>query len=149
MARRLGHCAAGRYPTPIRKVHDFLTVGAAAPLQQAGAVALELPPSYYEKLAEMYRVKRDRMLGILADAGFRCFKPAGAYYIMTDISEFGFPDDLAFSRYLVEKIGIAVVPGSSFYDDQSMGARQVRFTFCKKESTLAACAEKLSKLRTA
>src|SRR6202163_4691461 len=132
--------------TPIRKVHDFLTVGAAAPLQQAGAFALELPPSFYQKLADNYLVKRDRMLGILADAGFRCFKPAGAYYIMTDISSFDFPDDLSFARYLVEKIGIAVVPGSSFYDDPRMGARQVRFTFCKKESTLAACAEKLSKL---
>jgi aminotransferase len=95
----------------------------------------------------MYRVKRDRMLGILTDSGFRCFKPSGAYYIMTDISGFNFPGDMAFSKYLVEKIGVAVVPGSSFYDDQSMGARQVRFTFCKKESTLAACAEKLSKLR--
>ena len=135
--------------TPIRKVHDFLTVGAAAPLQQAGAVALELPASYYTKLAEMYRVKRDRMLGILTDAGFKCFKPSGAYYIMTDISNFGFPDDLSFSRYLVEKIGIAVVHASSFYDEPSMGGRQVRFTFCKKESTLAACAEKLSKLRSA
>jgi len=89
------------------------------------------------------------MLGILVDAGFKCFKPSGAYYIMTDISNFGFPDDLSFSRYLVEKIGIAVVPASSFYDEPAMGARQVRFTFCKKESTLAACAEKLSKLRTA
>src|ERR1700686_5086564 len=135
--------------TPIRKVHDFLTVGAAAPLQQAGAVALELPPSYYEKLAQTYRVKRDRMLGILTDAGFKCFKPRGAYYIMTDISGFNFPDDVSFSKYLVEKIGIAVVPGSSFYDDPKMGSRQVRFTFCKKESTLAACAEKLSKLRPA
>jgi aspartate/methionine/tyrosine aminotransferase len=131
----------------IRKVHDFLTVGAAAPLQQAGAMALELPQSYYQKLAAMYLVKRDRMLGILNESGFRCFKPAGAYYIMTDISSFGFADDLSFSRYLVEKIGIAVVPGSSFYDDPSQGARQVRFTFCKKESTLAAAAEKLSKLR--
>jgi aminotransferase len=133
--------------TSIRKVHDFLTVGAAAPLQQAGAIALELPQSYYQKLAESYLGKRDRMLGILDKAGFRCFKPAGAYYIMTDISDFGFPNDLSFSRYLVEKIGIAVVPGSSFYDDPSQGASQVRFTFCKRESTLAACAEKLSKLR--
>jgi aminotransferase len=132
---------------PIRKVHDFLTVGAAAPLQQAGAAALDLPDTYYKKLAEMYLVKRDRMLSILTEAGFRCFKPAGAYYIMTDISDFGYPDDLAFSRFLVEKIGIAVVPGSSFYYNAAMGARQVRFTFCKKESTLAACAEKLSKLR--
>ena len=95
----------------------------------------------------MYVAKRDRMLSILTDAGFRCFKPAGAYYIMTDIAHFGLGDDLAFSKYLVEKIGIAVVPGSSFYDDPTMGARQVRFTFCKKDSTLDACAEKLSKLR--
>jgi aspartate/methionine/tyrosine aminotransferase len=135
--------------TSIRKVHDFLTVGAAAPLQQAGALALELPQSYYLKLAEMYRAKRDRMLGILTDAGFICFKPAGAYYIMTDISRFGYPDDLSFARYLVEKIGIAVVPGSSFYNDPESGACQVRFTFCKKESTLAAAAERLSKLHAA
>jgi len=87
------------------------------------------------------------MMGILTDAGFKCFKPHGAYYIMTDISNFGFPSDIAFSRFLVEKIGIAVVPASSFYDVPEMGASQVRFTFCKKESTLAACAEKLSKLR--
>ena len=133
--------------TSIRKVHDFLTVGAAAPLQQAGAIALELPQRYYRKLAESYLEKRDRMLAILNESGFRCFKPAGAYYIMTDITDFGFGDDLSFSRYLVEKIGIAVVPGSSFYDDPSQGASQVRFTFCKKESTLAACAERLSKLR--
>jgi len=132
---------------PIRKVHDFLTVGAAAPLQHAGSIALELPPSYYQKLAANYVAKRDRMLGILTGAGFRCFKPGGAYYIMTDISGFNFPDDLSFSRYLVEKIGIAVVPGSSFYDEPSMGARQVRFTFCKKDSTLDACAQRLSKLR--
>jgi len=133
--------------TPIRKVHDFMTVGAAAPLQQAGVMALELPPSYYQKLAEGYQAKRDRMLGILTGAGFRCFKPSGAYYIMTDISNFDFPDDVSFAQNLVEKIGVAAVPGSSFYDDPTMGARQVRFTFCKKESTLAACAEKLSRLR--
>jgi aspartate/methionine/tyrosine aminotransferase len=133
----------------IRKVHDFLTVGAPAPLQQAGAQALELPPSYYQKLAENYQTKRDRMLGILTEAGFKCFKPQGAYYIMTDISRFGFADDVSFARFLVEKAGIAVVPGSSFYDDPASGARQVRFTFCKKESTLAAAAEKLSKLHPA
>jgi aminotransferase len=89
------------------------------------------------------------MLSILSEAGFRCFKPAGAYYVMTDIESFGYPDDLSFSKYLVEKIGIAVVPGSSFYYNPEMGARQVRFTFCKKESTLDACEEKLSKLRHA
>jgi aminotransferase len=134
---------------PIRKVHDFLTVGAPAPLQQAGALALELPPSYYQKLADTYLVKRDRMLSILTAAGFRCFKPSGAYYIMTDISSFGFADDVSFARHMVEKIGIAVVPGSSFFDDPVMGAKEVRFTFCKKESTLAEAEAKLSKLRPA
>jgi aspartate/methionine/tyrosine aminotransferase len=105
----------------IRKVHDFLTVGAAAPLQEAGAAALGMPESYYQKLASEYCVRRDRMLGILTEAGFRCFKPHGAYYIMTDISGFGFPDDLAFARHLVEKIGVAGVPGSSFYDNPADG----------------------------
>jgi len=131
----------------IRKVHDFMTVGAAAPLQQAGALALEFPASFYQRLAESYLAKRDRMLGVLTDAGFRCFKPAGAYYIMTDISNFGFADDISFARYMVEKIGVAVVPGSSFYKKPASGAHQVRFTFCKKDTTLIAATERLSKLR--
>jgi aminotransferase len=130
----------------IRKVHDFLTVGAAAPLQQAGAIALKSPQSYYEKLAKDYTVRRERLLKILGSAGFTVFKPRGAYYIMTDISRFGFPDDVAFAKYLVEKVGVAVVPGSSFYNDARDGASQVRFTFCKKESTLAAAEERLSHL---
>ena len=117
---------------PIRKVHDFLTVGAAAPL--AGGRrdrAANLPDSYYQHLAETYRVKRDRMLGILEQAGFHCFKPAGAYYIMTDISRFGFPDDVAFARYLVEKIGVAVVPGSSFYDDAATALARFASPFAR------------------
>ena len=130
----------------IRKVHDFLTVGAAAPLQQAGAMALRLPQSYYDKLAKDYLGRRDRLIGILETAGFTVFKPRGAYYIMTDISRFGYPDDLAFAKYLVEKIGVAVVPGSSFYNDPRDGAQQVRFTFCKKESTLAAAEQRLARL---
>ncbi len=142
--------AAPEVTAAIRKVHDFLTVGAAAPLQQAGAVALRLPESYYTKLAADYLVRRDRILAILEPAGFRCFKPRGAYYVMTDISSF-FPrcgtDDVSFARYLVEKIGVAVVPGSSFYNDPRDGSRQVRFTFCKTEQTLAAAAEHLAKLR--
>lgn len=130
----------------IRKVHDFLTVGAAAPLQQAGATALRSPQAYYNKLAADYTVRRERLLKILSGAGFRVFKPGGAYYIMTDISGFGFPDDVAFGKFLVEKVGVAVVPGSSFYNDARDGATQVRFTFCKKETTLAAAEERLSKL---
>jgi aspartate/methionine/tyrosine aminotransferase len=130
----------------IRKVHDFLTVGAAAPLQQAGAIALRSAQPYYDKLAGDYAVRRERLLNILTRAGFTVFKPRGAYYIMTDIAGFGFPDDVTFARFLVEKVGVAVVPGSSFYNDAAAGATQVRFTFCKKESTLAAAEEKLSRL---
>ena len=130
----------------IRKVHDFITVGAAAPLQEAGAVALQFPMSYYETLARDYTVRRDRLLGILTNAGFRCFKPRGAYYIMTDISAFGFPDDIAFAKHLVTRIGVAAVPGSSFYRDPADGRTHLRFTFCKKESTLQAAADRLANL---
>lgn len=144
---RVGWAIAPPEPTAaIRKVHDFLTVGAAAPLQQAGAIALKSPQPYYDKLATDYTVRRERLLKILTAAGFTVFKPHGAYYIMTDISGFSFPDDVAFAKFLVEKVGVAVVPGSSFYNDARDGATQVRFTFCKKESTLAAAEERLSHL---
>ena len=144
---RVGWAIAPPEPTAaIRKVHDFLTVGAAAPLQQAGAIALRSPQSYYDKLATDYAVRRERLLKILSSAGFKVFKPRGAYYIMTDISSFGFSDDVAFAKFLVETVGVAVVPGSSFYNDARDGGSQVRFTFCKKESTLAAGEEKLSHL---
>jgi aspartate/methionine/tyrosine aminotransferase len=131
----------------IRKVHDFLTVGAPAPLQEAGAMALGLPASYYEGLAEGYRARRDRLMPALVEAGFRCFRPRGAYYVMTDISGFGFADDLAFARHLVKEVGVAAVPGSSFYRDSRDGAQQVRFAFCKRNETLDAAAERLRKLR--
>jgi aminotransferase len=130
----------------IRKVHDFLTVGAPAPLQEAGAAALSLPDEYYAKLAEGYRVRRDHLIPALERAGFKCFRPRGAYYVMTDISAFGFEDDVAFTKYLVKEIGVAAVPGSSFYRDPRDGARQVRFAFCKKRETLDAAAEKLARL---
>src|SRR6266404_737441 len=153
---RVGWVLAPPEPTqPIRKVHDFLTVGAAAPLQQAGASALHFPPSYYDKLAASYTVKRERLLKILTSAGFTVFKPRGAYYIMTDISRFADPDpvrfqaetkDVRFAKFLVESIGVAVVPGSSFYNDAQDGASQVRFTICKREETLAAAEERLAKL---
>jgi aminotransferase len=131
----------------IRKVHDFLTVGAAAPLQEAGATALHFPQEYYDTLAREYTVRRDRLLGILTDAGFRCFKPRGAYYIMTDISAFEFPDDVAFAKYLVKEIGVAAVPGSSFYQDPAQGRTHLRFTFCKMEKTFQAAAERLARLK--
>ncbi len=131
----------------IRKVHDFLTVGAPAPLQEAGAAALSLPAEYYAKLAEGYRVRRDHLIPALEAAGFTSFRPRGAYYVMTDISAFGFDDDVSFTKYLVKEIGVAAVPGPSFYRDARDGARQVRFAFCKKLETLDAAAEKLKKLR--
>jgi len=131
----------------IRKVHDFLTVGAPAPLQEAGAVALGLPAGYYEGLAEGYRARRDRLMPALVEAGFGCFRPRGAYYVMTDIRGFGFADDLAFARHLLKEIGVAAVPGSSFYRDSRDGAQQVRFAFCKRNETLDAAAERLRKLR--
>jgi aspartate/methionine/tyrosine aminotransferase len=131
----------------IRKVHDFLTVGAPAPLQEAGAVALSLPPEYYSKLAEGYRVRRDHLMPALTAAGFTCFRPRGAYYVMTDISAFGSSDDVAFAKYLVHEIGVATVPGSSFYRDPRDGAKQVRFAFCKKPETLDEAARRLAKVR--
>ena len=131
----------------IRKVHDFLTVGAPAPLQEAGAAALSLPAEYYARLAEGYRERRDHLIPALESAGFKCFRPRGAYYVMTDISGFGFEDDVSFTKYLVKDIGVAAVPGSSFYRDARDGARQVRFAFCKKVETLDAAAERLRKLR--
>jgi aminotransferase len=131
----------------IRKVHDFLTVGAAAPLQAAGAFALALPDSYYRQLAEGYLRRRDRLVGILERAGFRVHRPRGAYYAMTEIDGLGWDDDVAFSRHLVESIGVAVVPGSSFYDDPKHGSRQVRFAFCKKDETLAEAERRLAKLK--
>ncbi len=133
----------------IRKVHDFLTVGAAAPLQEAGAVALSLPPSYYEKLAADYLVRRDVLLSGLRAAGFRCFVPRGAYYIMTDISAFGFPDDIAFTNHLTQKVGVAPVPGSSFYNNPRDGAQQVRFAFCKTLPTLQEASVRLVRLQPA
>jgi len=131
----------------IRKVHDFLTVGAPAPLQDAGAAALGLPRTYYGNLASGYKARRDRLMPALAEAGFRCFRPRGAYYIMTDISAFGFDDDVGFTKYLVKEIGVAAVPGSSFYNDPRDGAKQVRFAFCKKDATLDEAGRRLRKLR--
>jgi len=131
----------------IRKVHDFLTVGAPAPLQQAGAMAMALPRSYYQHLAGEYTKRRDRLLPVLQEAGFRCFRPRGAYYIMTGIRGFGYANDVEFTRHMVRDIGVAVVPGSSFYRDPRDGAQQVRFVFCKKDATLDAATERLRRMR--
>jgi aspartate/methionine/tyrosine aminotransferase len=130
----------------IRKVHDFLTVGAPAPLQEAGAAALSLPGSYYAELADRYRSRRDHLIPALEKAGFHCYRPRGAYYVMTDISAFGFANDVEFAAYLVKDVGIACVPGSSFYKHPKDGSQQVRFAFCKKPETLDEAARRLEKL---
>ena len=131
----------------IRKVHDFLTVGAAHPLQMAGVHALGLPDPYYEHLSTDYQVRRDLMIGVLERHGFKPFLPRGAYYVMADISAFGFPDDFAFASHLVEEIGVAAVPGSSFFENPAHGSQLIRFCFCKKEETIRAADERLAKLR--
>jgi len=141
--------AAPALTNAIRKVHDFLTVGAPAPLQEAGATALSLPDSYYEGLAAAYRARRDRLLPALRQAGFKTFVPSGAYYIMTDIGQFGFADDVSFAQHLVKEIGVASVPGSSFYSRPELGAHQVRFAFCKTDATLDEAARRLLALSRA
>ncbi|MBL8123068.1 MAG: aminotransferase class I/II-fold pyridoxal phosphate-dependent enzyme [Pyrinomonadaceae bacterium] len=145
---RVGYCiAAPDITSAIRKVHDFLTVGAANPLQHAGAYAMSLPPGYYVELQKEYLRKRNFIVNVLRETGFKCDYPEGAYYVMADISEFGFPNDIEFTKHLIRGIGVAVVPGSSFYHEPSMGSQLVRFCFCKKDETLEAAAERLAKLR--
>jgi aminotransferase len=130
----------------IRKVHDFLTVGAAAPLQAAGTVALSLGEDYYASLGREYTARRDHIISSLDAAGFQCFIPRGAYYVMTDISAFGFTDDVRFVRHLIEKLGVAAVPGSSFFAHPSLGTQNVRFCFCKKYETLELARNQFMKL---
>jgi aminotransferase len=148
---RVGWAIAGNAAITdgIRRAHDFLTVGAPAPLQEAGARALAFPREYYDRLGAMYQVKRDEMLAILAQAGFRCAVPRGAYYIMADFSGLSADDDVAFARRMVERVGIATVPGSSFYSDPAAGAHLVRFAFPKKPETLVEVRRRLGALAPA
>jgi aspartate/methionine/tyrosine aminotransferase len=127
----------------IRKMHDFISVGAAAPLQEAGVVAMGLPDSYYEELAAAYQKRRDRLIQILEASGFDPLVPKGAYYVMSDISGWGYADDVEFCRFLVTEVGVAAVPGSSFFRVPADGKDLIRFTFCKKEETLALAEERL------
>ncbi|MBS1816671.1 MAG: aminotransferase class I/II-fold pyridoxal phosphate-dependent enzyme [Acidobacteria bacterium] len=130
----------------IRKVHDFLTVGAAAPLQEAGVAALGMPDTYYRGLAASYAARRDTLLEILRRHHFTCYVPQGAYYIMTDIAHFACGDDVEFARYLVKEVGVAAVPGSSFYRHAELGRTKLRFCFCKRHETLAEADRRLAKL---
>jgi aspartate/methionine/tyrosine aminotransferase len=139
--------AAPDLSASIRKVHDFLTVGAATPMQQAGVHALASEDSYYRELSAHYAERRDLILEILTEAGFKPLKPQGAYYVMADISAFGFANDRDFARHLVEKVGVAAVPGSRFFETPGVGEQWIRFCFCKKVETLEAARQRLRALR--
>jgi aminotransferase len=139
--------AAGDLSDSIRKVHDFLTVNSPAPLQQAGVLALGLPPSFYQGVAEHYGRRREVILETLRRSGFQPYSPRGAYYVMADISGFGFPDDLAFARHMLKTARVAAVPGSSFFENSADGASLIRFCFCKKYETLEEAGRRLLALR--
>jgi aminotransferase len=130
-----------------RQVHDYVSIGAAAPLQEAGAVAYRLPRAYYDKLASDYQARRDKFCAALLEIGFDLEPPQGAYYVMADCSAFGATDDLEFARYLVREVGVATVPGSSFFRDKALGSQIVRFCFCKKDATLDEAVKRLKCLR--
>ncbi len=130
-----------------RQMHDFVAIGAAAPLQAAGAVAYRFPRPYYAQLSADYQARRDRLSQALWEVGFEFEAPQGAYYIMAGIAAFGVTDDIDFARYLVRDIGVATVPGSSFFRDKTLGNQYVRFCFCKRDSTLDEAAARLKRLR--
>ncbi len=143
---RIGYALAERNLTSaIRKVHDFLTVGAPAPLQHACVTALKFPDSYYEELARMYDGKRKLLYNALIKAGFKCRMPEGAYYILADIPDGIDMDDMAFAKHMVSEVGVAAVPGSSFYRSEA-GKHKLRFTFSKKDETLMEAARRLEGL---
>jgi aminotransferase len=124
-----------------------VSIGAAAPLQAAGAVAYRLPRTYYDKLAADYQARRDRLCNALLEVGFDLEPPQGAYYVMAGIEPFGATDDIEFARHLVQEIKVATVPGSSFFQDKELGKGYVRFCFCKRDETLDLATERLRKLR--
>ncbi|MFZ3060105.1 MAG: aminotransferase class I/II-fold pyridoxal phosphate-dependent enzyme [Candidatus Methanoperedens sp.] len=143
---RIGYALAGKNLTSaIRKVHDFLTVGAPAPLQHACITALRFPDSYYKELARTYDGKRKLLYKALVKVGFKCRMPEGAYYILADIPEGVEMDDMAFAKYMVSEVGVAAVPGSTFYRSEA-GKHKLRFTFSKKDETLMEAARGLEKL---
>jgi aminotransferase len=132
----------------IRKVHDFLTVGAAHPLQIAVAAALELPPSFYVELLGDYRERRDAIVAGLQECGFDAIAPDGAYYVMAGIGAFGFGDDTAMARHLIETVAVATVPGSSFFHNPREGRDHLRFSFPKRIETIERGVQALRALRS-
>ena len=147
---RLGYTVAPEEQTSaIRKVHDFLTVGAPAPLQAAGAVGMHFDADYYNHMALDYRARRNILCDSLTEAGFTFTQPEGAYYVLADFSGLSDMDDVTFAKWMIEEIGVATVPGSSFYslDTKAMGRSLVRFAFCKKYETLKRAADRLVTIR--
>lgn len=148
---RVGWCIASeRIIAEIKKVHDFLTVGAAAPLQEAAAFALSLGEDYYKWLSEFYQNAREMLYNALKQTSLQPIKPKGAYYIMTNCEEYmkqyNLKNSTNLALHLIENVGIATVPGSSFYGNPEDGQYQTRFCFCKKESTLQEAKQKLLKI---
>jgi aspartate/methionine/tyrosine aminotransferase len=135
----------------IRRAHDFVTVGAPAPLQEAAVSALRLPRDYYVRLRESYQARRELLWGYIERAGFWAWKPHGAYYILTDVAHFmkaaRIQDDYAFAMYLIKEVGVATVPGSSFYAHTELGRTKIRFCFPKTDEMLREAGERLQKLR--
>ena len=146
---RIGYILAPEKLTKgIRKIHDFLTVGAPAPLQEACAKAIDTSDDYYSELKKFYEYRRDLLYNSLKDIGFKAVKPEGAYYILCEFDNFGFDDDVKFTEYLIKEIGVAVVPGSSFFSKENFnGKKYIRFCFCKKEETLNKAIERLKRLK--
>lgn len=143
---RLGYAIANEEITrAIRKTHDFLTVGAPAPLQEAAITAMDFGQDYYDDLLAKYKARRDLMFEILTEAGLKPILPQGAYYMMADVSRYGLPD-VQFVHRMIEKVGVAAVPGTSFYHDKALGQKWVRFAFPKKPETLEAARQRLKKL---
>jgi aminotransferase len=146
---RLGYCVAtAEITNAIRKTHDFLTVGAPHPLQMAAAAALSLPESYYQQLQRDYLHRKNIFLPYLKNSGLTVYEPEGAYYVMTDISPLGWKDDTAFVKKMIETIGVSAVPGSSFYAPKEIGKTMVRFMFAKRDETLHAAGERLTRLKS-
>ncbi len=142
---RVGYAIASKeIMSAIRKVHDFTTVCAPAPLQKAGVEALKLPPSYYSNLAREYQRRRDFIVKSLSEIGFEPVNPEGAYYVLADFSAISKKDDTEFGRYLVKQAKVAAVPASSFYSHPEMGRKMVRFHFSKRDQTLHEAMDKLS-----
>jgi aminotransferase len=145
---RLGYCVAPAAVTAgIRKAHDFLTVGAPHPLQVAGAAAMALPQTYFDGLRDHYHRRRDLFLPYLREAGFAFHEPDGAYYVMTDVAGLSDLDDVAFVRRMIETVGVAGVPGSSFTSPKELGRTKVRFMFAKRDETLREAGERLLRVR--